>query len=110
MKRSHRSALKKNGPKIDHWRTPYKISFHELCESAILVLCLRCLNKSYIKRSALSSNPYAKSLTTNKSSRRQLEGSVRRIPNSSPRSILSRHFSSRAIKQFWTPCPFPKPH
>ena len=59
------------------------------------------------------SNPYANSLATNKSCGRQskaLERSVRRLPNSSPRSILSRHFSNRAFKQCCAPCHFLKQH
>ena len=36
-------VLNKNDPKIDPWGTLCEISCRELYESAILVLCLRCL-------------------------------------------------------------------
>ena len=39
--KSHMSMLNNNGPSIEPWGTPDRISCHELYVSDILVLCLR---------------------------------------------------------------------
>ena len=39
--KSHMSMLNNNGPSIEPWGTPDRISYHELYVSDILVLCLR---------------------------------------------------------------------
>ena len=112
IKKSHRSALNKNGPKIDPWGTPYKIYFHELWVYNLSSL-FTVPQITYIKRSALWSDPYANTFAKNKSCGRKskaLESSVRKMPDSSPRSILSRHFFSRVIKQCCAPSPFLKSH
>ena len=112
--KSHTSILNNNGPGIEPWFTPDKISWYELHVPYVLVLCLRNVRQWQKNLTVSLSIPYTFSFAINKLCGRQsktLKGRLLKpgIDTVGP-SKLYFYILRWTIRKCWALWPCLKPH